>query len=310
MNAGYVTTSCEQGFAVKELRGRSAILRMVPELGGRIIGLQSLKTGREWCWHQPRSDWLWANDAGDPFGTSPQAGIDECVPSIAACQVRGRRIPDHGEVWYQEWILDPEALAARELHAVMPLTVSPFVFSRTIRVGEDGVFVFDYSLGNTGTDPEPYLWCLHPLLNLEPGDRLELPEEVRRLRLNGGIGAPMAQGDYWDYPEPMRGVRLDRCEVPGMPGGCLKGFAGPLETGRAAVVNDTTGDRFELRWDAARIPYLGLWINRGHAGFHHVALEPASGAPDSLADALDDWKQSSLLLPRETARWSLTVDIS
>jgi hypothetical protein len=310
MNAGFVTAPYEQGFAVKELQGQTAILRMVPELGGRIISLTSIKTGREWCWHQPRPDWLWANDAGDPFDASPQAGIDECVPSVAACQVKGRRIPDHGEVWYQDWSLDPEALAARELRAVMPLTVSPFVFSRTIRVGEDGTFVFDYSLHNTGTEPEPYLWCIHPLLNLEPGDRLELPTEVRRLRLNGGLGAPMAQGDYWDYPEPMPGIHLDRCEVPGMPGGCLKGFAGPLETGRAAVVNDHTGDRFQFSWDARSLPFLGLWINRGHAGFHHVALEPATGAPDSLADALDGWKQGSFLPPRETVRWSLTMDIS
>ncbi len=310
MNAGLRTTIQEQGFPVEELRGRTAILRMVPELGGRIIGLQSLKTGREWCWHQPRPDWLWANRAGDAFGDSPQAGIDECLPSVAACRVRGRKIPDHGEVWHLRWSLDLEALAARKLRATMPLAISPFVFSRTIQVGDDGDFVFDYSLNNTGTEPEPFLWCLHPLLNLEPGDRLDLPAEVRSLRLNGGLGAPMNLGDRWDYPEPMPGVHLDRCEVPGMPGGCLKGFAGPLEQGRAAVVNDLSGDRFELRWDASRIPFLGLWINRGHAGFHHVALEPSTGAPDSLAEALEGWKQCRLLQPGETARWSLTIDIA
>lgn len=109
MNDGYVTTSFEQGYAVRELRGRTATLQMVPELGGRIISLRSLKTGREWCWHQPRPDWLWANDAGDPFSAGPQAGIDECVPSVAACQIKGRRIPDHGEVWYRTgaWIRRP-----------------------------------------------------------------------------------------------------------------------------------------------------------------------------------------------------------
>jgi len=310
MNAGCLTTSSEQGFTVQELQGRTATLSMVPELGGRIIGLRSLKTGREWCWHQPRPDWLWANNPGDSFGTSPQAGFDECVPTVAACEVKGRWIPDHGEVWAQDWPLDPAGLAVGELRATVPMLVSHFVFSRTIRLGEDGAFVFDYSLCNPGSEPEPYLWCLHPLLNLQVGDRLELPAEVRSLRLNGGLGAAMALGDRWDYPEPFPGVNLDHFEVPGMPGGCVKAFAGPLAKGFAAVVNDRSGDRFELTWNAARIPFLGLWVNRGHDGFHHVALEPACGAPDSLADAMEGWHQSCLLSPGETTHWSLTLNIS
>lgn len=303
-------TSSEQGYVVKGLRSASAELLMVPELGGRIISLRSLRTGREWCWHQPRPDWLWSNDAGDAFGTSPQAGIDECVPTVAACQVRGRRIPDHGEVWYQDWPLDPEALTSQELRATVPLTVSPLVFSRGIRAESEGAFVFDYSLRNTGLLSEPYLWSFHPLLNLEPGDRLELPAEVRELRLNGGLGAPMALGDLWDYPEPFPGIRLDEAALPAMPGSCLKGFAGPLDQGFAALVNDRTGDRLEITWDATVIPYLGLWLNRGHGGFHHLALEPTSGAPDSLADAVESWNQHGVLPPRGTAHWSLRLNLS
>jgi galactose mutarotase-like enzyme len=177
-------------------------------------------------------------------------------------------------------------------------------------VGPDGAFVLDYSLRNTGPEAEPFLWCLHPLLTIKPGDRLELPAEVRSLRLNGGLGVPIKQGDTWDYPEPFPGVRLDQCLVPGMPGGCVKAFAGPLGSGRAAVVNDGAGDRLELRWDAALVPFLGLWINRGHCGFHHVALEPATGAPDSLADAVGGWRQFSVVQPGRTAQWSITLDIS
>jgi len=114
----------------------------------------------------------------------------------------------------------------------------------------------------------------------------------------------------WTYPEPFPGVRLDQCATPGMPGACVKAFAGPLETGRAALVNDATGDRLEFRWNAAEIPYLGIWLNRGHGGFHHLGLEPSSGAPDSLADAMETWNQFSLLPPLGTARWSITLDIT
>lgn len=310
MNPPAVTTSMEQGFAVTGLRSATAELLMVPELGGRIISLRSLRSGREWCWHQPRPDWLWHNHAGDAFGDSPQAGVDECLPTVAACRVLDRVLPDHGEVWFQAWQLEPDALARRELAASVRLPITPFAFRRTIRVGEAGAFVFDYALTNEGDGPEPYLWSLHPLLALEPGDRLDLPAEVRSLRLDGGLGAPISRGDVWAYPEPFPGLRLDAGEVPGMPGGCVKGFAGPLEAGRAAVLNERTGDRLEFRWDAATVPFLGLWINRGHGGFHHLALEPCTGAPDSLQEAMESWHQFRVVPPGETVRWSISLSMT
>ena len=302
-----VFTGREQGFAVTGLRTEQAELAMVPALGGRVIRLRSRRTGREWCWHQPRPDWLWANAPGDGFGLSPQAGIDECVPSVAGCAWRGRDIPDHGEVWAQAWTLDPTALAEGRLSATVPLTVSPLVFSRSIRALPDGGFAFDYALTNTGAEAEDYLWCIHPLLTIEPGDRLELPAGVRELQLNGGLGdRAISFGDRWAYPEPFPGYRLDRLETPGMPKGCVKGFAGPLRGEvRAAIANDRTGDRLEVAWSADENPWLGLWLNRGHVGFHHVALEPGSGAPDSLADAGEQWGARAHLASGETKRWTL-----
>ena len=301
----------EQGYAVQGLRSGRVELRMVPELGGRIIGLRSLDSDREWCWHRPEPSWLWPSQPGEGFGDSCQAGLDECVPTVAACEVKGRALPDHGEVWCQRWNLDPEALAAKVLQATVSLYVSPLRFTRAIRADGFGAFRFDYALENLGAEPEPFLWSLHPLTTLEPGDRLELPAEVRSLRLDGGIGASIRRGDIWGYPEPFPGIRLDEGVVPGMPRGCVKGFAGPLQTGQAALVNGITGDRMSLRWEVAEVPYLGVWINRGHGGFHHVALEPTTGAPDSLAEGRGDWwGQPRLLAPRATANWSITVEVS
>ena len=303
-----IFTTTEQGFAVTGLRTAGAELAMVPALGGRVISLRNARTGREWCWHQPRPDWLWANAPQDDFGRSPQAGMDECVPSVAACTWRGRVIPDHGEVWNQAWTLDAAQLAAGRLSATVPLGVSPFVFQRSIRAGGPGAFVFEYALRNTGRLAEEYLWCAHPLLTIEAGDRLVLPSEVTTLRLNGGLGdRPIKLGDTWAYPEPFPDIRLDRLETSGMPHGCVKGFAGPLRPGMAvaAIANEATGDRLEVRWDTSVNRYLGFWLNRGHGGFHHVALEPTNGAPDSLAEAVGSWKQFSVIPAGETVRWTV-----
>lgn len=300
-----IFTGSEQGFPIVGLRTAAAELVMVPELGGRIVSLRSRRSGREWCWHRPDACWLWASAPGSDFGASPQAGIDECIPSVAACNWRGRSVPDHGEVWFQRWSLDAAELAAGRLTSSIDLPVTPFRFRRAISATAEG-FRFDYALTNLGAALEEYLWCVHPLFTIEADDRLELSVEVSSLRVNGGIGLrPIAHGETWSYPEPERGFRLDRLETPGMPRGCIKGFAGPLREGRAAIANVRTGARLELSWDVAAAPLLGLWLNRGHAGFHHVALEPTNGAPDSLADAVSNWKQFGVLLPGATAAWWL-----
>ncbi|MDI1335119.1 MAG: hypothetical protein PSU94_02955 [Lacunisphaera sp.] len=303
-----IFTTTEQGFAVTGLRQAGVELALVPALGGRVISLRNTRTGREWCWHQPRPDWLWRNGPADDFGRSPQAGMDECVPTVAACTWRGRAIPDHGEVWNRAWTLDAAELAAGRLSATVPLGVSPLVFERSIGAGGPGAFIFNYTLRNTGPVPEEYLWCAHPLLAIAAGDRLVLPPEVATLRLDGGVGdRPIQRGDTWAYPEPFPGCRLDRFETPGMPRGCVKGFAGPLCPGLAvaAIANEATGDRLEVRWDTQVNRYLGLWLNRGHVRFHHVALEPTNGAPDSLAEAVGSWKQFSLIPAGGTVRWSV-----
>jgi galactose mutarotase-like enzyme len=95
-----------------------------------------------------------------------------------------------------------------------------------------------------------------------------------------------------------------------MPQGCVKGFAGPLQAGHAAIGNAATGDRLELKWDARITPYLGLWLNRGHGGFHHVALEPTNAAPDSLQDAVEKWQQFATIAPGATVRWSIELRVS
>ena len=69
------------------------------------------------------------------------------------------------------------AIVRLVLKATVALTVSPLVFSRAIRAAEDGSFIFDYSLENTGPEKEPYIWCFHPLKNISP--HVVDPEIVR-----------------------------------------------------------------------------------------------------------------------------------
>ena len=76
--------------------------------------------------------------------------------------------------------------------------------------------------------------------------------------------------------------------------------------GRAAVVNDRTGERLTMTWDVRENDVLGLWLTRGGwHGHHHLALEPTNGFPDSLADH----QKCAVLKAGEQRSWSVTFTV-
>src|SRR6266566_9242176 len=163
----------EQGFEVFVLSNQDIELAVVPELGARIISLRDLRTGREWLWHPAGGRKLFRNRAGDNFETSPLVGLDECLPTIAPCSWQGRDLPDHGEVWALPWTVDDEAWQDGVLRTSAELTISPFYLERTLELQENEVHL-SYQLKNWSAIQEFYLWAMHPLLRLQPGDQLEL----------------------------------------------------------------------------------------------------------------------------------------
>jgi len=255
----------EQGFEVYRLQSPRLEIAVVPELGARIISLKNLQTGREWMWHRKGKLRLFRNRLGDDFSQSPLVGADECLPTIAPCCVRNRQLPDHGEVWSAAWGVNAEAWEEGVLQTSVDLPISPFEFERTLTV-QDSQVNLSYRLRNRGEVEESYLWALHPLLRLEPGDRLQLPATTRAL-LNG---------EAW----------IDAVDAVIPQGGCSKLFARPLAEGAVEVRNRDGGDRLRMEWDPAENDTLGLWLTRGgwHE-HHHLAVEPTNGAPDALAVA-------------------------
>ena len=300
----------EQGFAVYGLRNEKVELRVLPELGARVVSLRDRRSNREWMWHPPGKLKLFRNTFGDSFLNSTLAGFDECLPTLAACEWKGRKLPDHGEVWALPWRVDEMAFAKGIIATSVDTPLSPFSFKRMIGLDEN-VATFSYTLTNTGREPEEFVWTVHPLLTLEEGDRMELPGEVNEFRIDGGSGAPeLARGAVWKYPVPFKNFRIDHLHLGENLEACVKGFTHPLHEGRAAIVNDRSGDRLEFQWDTAENDTLGIWLTRGGLnGWHHVALEPANGAPDSLAQACNEWKRHGSLAAGESKAWSFRLGV-
>lgn len=289
------------GFSAVGLASGSVEVWIVPELGARIVSLRNLRTGREWCWHRPESHWLWRNQPGDPFATSTHAGIDECFPTVGACTHAGRALPDHGDVWAREWKL--ESSRDDEIVCAVDGPDGAYRFQRSVSLA-DAELRLDYRVENRKDAPLDFLWSLHPLLAIQPNDRIELGSEVTRV----DVGYPQpadARDSSWSWPEES-GARLDHLELPASTPGCAKIFAGPLRSGHAALVNSTTEDRLEFAWEIASQPWVGVWLTRGgYQNWHHLAIEPTNAPTDALADAPTLHAETRRVSPSGVREWTV-----
>jgi galactose mutarotase-like enzyme len=272
------------GFPAYQISNEFISLEIVPQLGGRIVSLRNVRTGREWCWRPGGELHLFANHYGDSFADSPNAGFDECFPTIEACEWQGRQLPCHGEVWSVPWTLDEAAWEQGVVATTVSCKQSPFELKRHVSIHENQVH-FEYSLRNTGRQAEAYLWAFHPMIQVTSEDRLELSEEVQTLQMEGVRGAPSdAPEDEWAWPSPFAGFELDRFELGANECASVKGFTGKLKECSARIASQANGEYFKISWEAEPNPFLGVWINRGaYQGFQYVAaLEPTNGQTDSL----------------------------
>lgn len=304
-----IQLATEQGFTVVRLVSARVEVAVIPALGAKLFSLRALASGREWLWRPPGPTRLFANRLGDAFTGGTLIGADECLPTIGACTVAGRELPDHGEAWSVPWELDDAALVRGEVTTVLRLARSPLAITRTATLA-DATLRLDYELRNLSPVRQPFLWALHPLLSLEDGDRLHLPGEVRELRVESARQPDAARGDRWSWPSPGLGVDLHRLALAG-DAAYAKVFAGPLGEGTARIANARTGDGLEFRWPADELPYVGVWLTRGGwRGAHHPAIEPTNAPVDTLDAALKEPTPALWVDANAVRRWSVQLTLT
>ncbi|MGH7944835.1 MAG: hypothetical protein ACREF9_07480 [Opitutaceae bacterium] len=299
----------EQGFDIVRLTNGQVTIAIVPELGAKLLSLRLLSSEREWLWRPPGALRLFRNTLGDDFTRSTLIGADECVPTIEPCNVGGRELPDHGEAWSAAWSLESAALERGVVRTSLRLPRSPLTITRAVALSGAAV-VLDYELVNHSSEPQPFLWALHPLLSFEEGDRLRLAPGVRTLRVESARNPDAARGAAWTWPSPQFGVDLEHLRLADNDG-YAKFFAGPLDCGWAALENARTRDRLEFRWPVSEHPFLGVWLTRGGwKGFHHPAIEPTNAPCDGLAEALKAPTPALFVPPDGARRWQVLLDLT
>jgi len=298
-----------QGFAVAGLRSVAVEIAILPEVGGKVMGLRNLRSGREWMWTPPEGALYQPMSAETLFEESSLVGADECLPTIGACTWRGRKLPSHGEVWFSACDVDEAALGQGRLVTRLRLPVSPFWLERTISLDENRVTVA-YALQNLDFIPQEFMWAFHPLMTIVPGDRLALPG-VTTARMEAAMNLPLGtRGDDLAWPRPRPGVALDELDLGAEPA-AIKFFTQPRTATAAVIHNPVTGDGLRFDFDPRRVDTVGVWLTRGGwRDYHHLAVEPGIGSPDPLDVAVEGWKHFGLTLPNETYRWQFSMTLT
>jgi galactose mutarotase-like enzyme len=188
----------------------------------------------------------------------------------------------------------------------------PYRLTRLARVTRAGAVVMTYHAVNDSADRMPFIWSSHPLLALTEDTKLMLPEGSP---MKVGISHKLVMGDSrsqhrWPFVRAAGRV-LDFL----VPFNVAKEYACKLfldpNVGKAAIRQGQ--DELEVTFDTKEVPQLGVWINKGgwspfrkEAPYMNLAIAPCLGAPDSLTDALGDWKKAQWLEPGEVRSWSIT----
>jgi galactose mutarotase-like enzyme len=301
------------------IRAGACSVTVLPHLGGKI---SSVRINDRELLQTPLVP-LAPRTRTMPFDASDASGWDECLPSVAACTVEtpsGRaRVPDHGDLWRVSWE-SASSNGDRSLTLKGECFSLPLSLERTIDLSEiaDGWRLqLAYKLSNAGKHAVPWSWAAHPLLAVDAGDTIALPESVTTLRVESSGGDRLGGADDvidWPHASVAGDGRTDLRVVQSSQSSIGdKLFAGPLsdDANWCELHRLRAGIRIRVRFDVAATPYLGLW--RCYGGWPNgsgpkqncVALEPTTAPVDSLAKS-GPWLRT--LEPGQSFSWPMSID--
>lgn len=309
--------SDESSGPIEQVALENGTLRVtiLPSLGGKIASLQILPSGEELLQqplrpYAPRVRYM-------SFDASDASGWDECLPSVAACEMRTASgtvsIPDHGDFWQVAW----QVLSQNETKLEMSADgfSLPLRFSKALRLDGDRLHI-EYCVQNLSIQPIEYIWSAHPLFVVEPGDRIVLPDTIREVTVEASAGNRLGKqgtNQPWPAAKSANQETIDLAvagRITDEIGDKL--FALSPHEGWCAIERKRLKRRIELHFDPNILPALGLWIcyggwpEQGVERQQCVAPEPCTAQGDSLATAAAQGR-ARLLGPQAQDLWALEL---
>lgn len=300
------TTRLQDGYKVLGIENAYWSIEVVQGLGGKVISLQDQISGREWMWSREKVRSLSRPTADDAFGAGNTLGWDELFPNLRETVWNNKVLKGHGLLWRADIDIDEEAWREGRIHSVIDLEALSIRYEREITL-KDSVVNVRYRIENTGDKPFPYLWALHPLFTIHPGDELLADLSAEKFRVEGAPGIPALQPGAWVvWPGKAFGINLEKLFLGHVPKAGIKFFVESPEDGRISIQNSKSGARLTLRYEKEALPYLAVWLSRGVWGnAHHIAIEPTNRPNEILSEKTPDDDPSGWVLPGAVREWHL-----
>ncbi len=279
--------------------------------GARMVSLVDKRLDHEFLVEQTGEAYL-RSSFGHPMTPDQAVGYDDMFPTIDVCHYEefpweGIQLPDHGEVWALDWdvVVEDSALAA-SVHGVR----LPYRLRRRMSCPDEGHLRMDYLLENLSPMDLSYLWSAHPMLLVEEGSRIEVPEGCERARpilsLSGRLGGYGAEFT-WPRWTDRQGNNHDLSVIRSPRTGDVEKyfFTNRLKEGWCRLRHPSNGATLNFEWPAEQLPYFAVVIDEAGSGPRfYCLLEPCS-APFDRLDFARKYTSESFVAAHSTRSWHL-----
>lgn len=312
-----LTQTTYKNLPAVRLENEVVALVFLPTYACKLASLIKKDTHREFLFQSSLST-LTPPPYGAAFSAYDSSGFDEVFPSIDACpypigKYQGTPIPDHGEVWALPWqhTLHPDG---NGLTAWVQSPHLPYKLTRDLTLAGAEIRLH-YTVENLGEEPFEFIWTPHCLLNCSTDTILKLPENLNQIMTVEHSTRTLGPwGTRHTYPLTFS-VKNEKIDLsltrPASDKSCEKFYFTQKNTaGWCAVKHTDNGDTLTYRYDADKVPYLGVWKTQGgYRGDYNLALEPCTGEWDDLYVA-HKIRRTAVCAPHGTYEWNFTMALS
>lgn len=253
---------------------------VLPNMGGKIASI---------CYKEKAFEVVAQNTSGeyrhprmyDDFSKYDASGLDDAFPNVSEASVVREdalwHYPDHGEIWSasMNWKVDGENLLL-----FYDSTQFHYQYQKVIELDERSVRL-SYEIKNMAEKPLPCIWTFHGLFRYEEDMEFLYPEGVKgfeNVYPSLELGAPgrhilMRNKEYDFYKVPDKTSKT-----------MIKYYVDEkISKGFCGYRYPRYGIDCILKYDAKKLPFLGVWITAGgYRGDYNCALEPSNSYYDDV----------------------------
>lgn len=266
-------------------------ISVLPDFGGKITSIRNLKTNTEFLTQSSIPiDKMKKPENGACFLPPYTFGFDDCFPNIAPIELQKNGIsvafPDHGQIWTSKM-----GCVSNEHEIILDYksVEDGYKFTKRVTIHNSTVRLH-YTLKNESSMDFRYLWSAHPLLQIDEGDKILLPNSVSYVDVYYASDNVIAEGEDQQWPLSFIGDKLIRV-LPKESDFASKLFVRNIPKGVAGLYRIEYDETILFKFDKENLPHLGLWLcyngwpQESKARDYAIAIEPTTTASDKICDS-------------------------